>query len=577
MKPNNILSVSWINNLFFQRLLFSVFFIFSGSVLAVSPGSDLFFDSSSTQVELGTVNPEIVIRQRPVEIGIEEFSEEDSLLHLNLFLDVELVAVLDHIEEDALGNHAWIGTIEGIDDSSVSLVMNNGKLSGSVNLQDVCYHIRHISNQLHVIREIDVAVLEETVNELSQEIFTEYPGLQLYEQFQSQVPAISLPLVGQILGVEEQQVLELVNQERAVRGLTLLAADELLTNAARGHSQDMSQNNYFSHTGLNGSSPGQRIAATGYSFNTWGENIAAGYTSAASVMNGWMNSSGHRANILKSNFCDIGIGYVAAGRLWTQTFGRKQGVSTCPPVDDTNNPTTPNPPTTPETTSKLENGAAKNFSLSRNQTIEFVVQLPANVNNFKVTINGSGDADLYVKKAKINWPSDSGQHNSSNFKSPWLNGSNESVSFNSPGQATWHVLIHGYSAGAGSIKATWQLNTSNNGNGGANDNPNLLTNGSEKSFSLSRHQILEYEINLPANARNLQVIITGSGDADLYVKKAPINWPGDSGQQFQTEFQAPWINGSNESVFFPNPASGNWHVLIYGYQAAEGKIRAFWQ
>ncbi len=577
MKPNSIPSVSWVNNLLFQRLLFSIFLIFSGSVLAVSPGPDLFFDSSSTQVELGSVNPEIVIRQRPVEISIEDFSEENSILHLNLFLDVEFVAVLDHIEEDALGNHAWIGTIEGIDNSSVSLVMNNGKLSGSINLQDVCYHIRHINNQLHVIREIDVAALEEAVNDLDQELFTEYPGLQQYEQFQSQAPAISMPLVGQILGPEEQQVLDLVNQERAVRGFSLLAADELLTSAARGHSQDMSQNNYFSHTGLNGSSPGQRITATGYSFNTWGENIAAGYTSAASVMNGWMNSSGHRDNILKSNFCDIGIGYVAAGRYWTQTFGRKQGVSSCPPVDGTNNPTNPTQPTDPGTTPKLENGAATNFSLARNETIEFVVQVPANVNNFKVTMNGSGDADLYVKKAKINWPSDSGQHNSSNFKAPWVSGSNESVSFNSPGQATWHVLIHGYSAAAGSITATWQLNTNNNGNGGATENPNLLTKGNEKSFSLSSHQILEYEINLPASARNLQVIITGSGDADLYVKKAPINWPEDSGRKFQTEFQAPWINGSNESVVFPNPASGTWHVLIYGYQAAQGKIKASWQ
>ncbi len=279
-----------------------VLLIFSEAILAFSSENDLFIDVSSSQAVLGAVDPEIVIRQKGVIVNIEAFSTSNPTLHLKLFEDVEFTAILDHIEVDAMGNQAWVGTIQDNANSSVSLVLSNGKLSGSVNLADVCFHIRHIQNQLHVIREIDVAALQAIVNGLNEELVSEYPGLLGYEPFQSQELIQTLPLISQFLSPEEQQVLDLVNQERAVRGLNVLAADELLASAAHAHSQDMSQNNYFSHTSLDGRSAGQRIAATGYAYNTWGENIAAGYTSAASVMNGWMNSSGHRANILTAAF-----------------------------------------------------------------------------------------------------------------------------------------------------------------------------------------------------------------------------------------------------------------------------------
>jgi hypothetical protein len=99
----------------------------------------------------------------------------------------------------------------------------------------------------------------------------------------------------------------------------------------------MAQQNYFSHTSLDGRSAGTRISQAGYSWNTYGENIAAGYTTPEAVVAGWMNSSGHRANILRSSFCDIGVGYAYSasssyGRYWTQNFGRKQNVSACSTV-----------------------------------------------------------------------------------------------------------------------------------------------------------------------------------------------------------------------------------------------------
>lgn len=71
----------------------------------------------------------------------------------------------------------------------------------------------------------------------------------------------------------------------------------------------MATHDYFSHTGLNGSSPGERISATGYVWRTYGENIAYGYASAESVMQGWINSDGHLANILNGNFTQLGVGY----------------------------------------------------------------------------------------------------------------------------------------------------------------------------------------------------------------------------------------------------------------------------
>ncbi|XSG77105.1 CAP domain-containing protein [Herpetosiphon llansteffanensis] len=107
----------------------------------------------------------------------------------------------------------------------------------------------------------------------------------------------------------EAQVLTLVNQQRAQAGCGALTVDSRLRTAAWLHSEDMAINNFFSHTGSNGSSFGQRINAQGYSFSTGGENIAVGYSSPQSVVTGWMNSPGHRANILNCNFTQTGIGY----------------------------------------------------------------------------------------------------------------------------------------------------------------------------------------------------------------------------------------------------------------------------
>jgi uncharacterized protein YkwD len=127
-------------------------------------------------------------------------------------------------------------------------------------------------------------------------------------------------------GTAEQQVFQLVNQQRAAAGCAPLRSDSRLVDAARGHSQDMATHDYFSHTGLDGSTFVDRIADAGYPRRqAGGENIAAGYPTASAVMTGWMNSPGHRANILDCGFKAIGVGLAHASNgtaYWTQDFGR---------------------------------------------------------------------------------------------------------------------------------------------------------------------------------------------------------------------------------------------------------------
>ena len=121
----------------------------------------------------------------------------------------------------------------------------------------------------------------------------------------------------------EQQVVELTNKERAKYGLPALAMDKPLMAAAREKSLDMQVNNYFSHTSPTYGSPFDRMKALGIAYRSAGENIAKGQTSAAQVVEAWMNSEGHRANILNKDFTHIGVGYVKQGHVWTQQFIKK--------------------------------------------------------------------------------------------------------------------------------------------------------------------------------------------------------------------------------------------------------------
>ena len=118
----------------------------------------------------------------------------------------------------------------------------------------------------------------------------------------------------------ENEVIRLVNEIRIKNGLNKLETDWQLSRVARYKSQDMKDNKYFSHTSPIYGSPFEMIKNFGISFRSAGENIAKGYLTPQAVMNGWMNSSGHRANILNSSYNRIGVGYVSEGKYWTQMF-----------------------------------------------------------------------------------------------------------------------------------------------------------------------------------------------------------------------------------------------------------------
>ncbi|SOE16000.1 Uncharacterized conserved protein YkwD, contains CAP (CSP/antigen 5/PR1) domain [Streptomyces sp. 2323.1] len=120
------------------------------------------------------------------------------------------------------------------------------------------------------------------------------------------------------------QVVKLVNAERSKAGCSPLTVNAKLTKAAQDHSQDMADHKNMSHTGSDGSSPGDRITKAGYSWSAYGENVAYGYSSPESVMQGWMTSPGHKRNILDCSFKEIGVGHAQPGDYWTQDFGAAQ-------------------------------------------------------------------------------------------------------------------------------------------------------------------------------------------------------------------------------------------------------------
>lgn len=126
------------------------------------------------------------------------------------------------------------------------------------------------------------------------------------------------------------RVLELTNQFRSQNGRAPLKLNIELNATAQGHSEDMARQDYFSHTGKDGSQPWDRAKVIGYEARAVGENIAAGHTTPEAVVEGWKNSPGHRANLLNENYTELGVGYfylqpdtgsVNYGTYWTQMFG----------------------------------------------------------------------------------------------------------------------------------------------------------------------------------------------------------------------------------------------------------------
>ncbi|MCF0097016.1 CAP domain-containing protein [Micromonospora sp. MH99] len=123
------------------------------------------------------------------------------------------------------------------------------------------------------------------------------------------------------LSAQAQDVVDLVNAERAKAGCKALSVDDKLMTAAQRHSQDQADHQNMSHTGSDGSNTGVRLDRVGYAWRTYGENVAWNQKTPTAVMDAWMNSSGHRANILNCAFTEIGVGIASSnGPYWTQVF-----------------------------------------------------------------------------------------------------------------------------------------------------------------------------------------------------------------------------------------------------------------
>lgn len=133
-------------------------------------------------------------------------------------------------------------------------------------------------------------------------------------------PSTTKPANGDV-GKDAAEVVRLANVERGKAGCGALGIDDKLMTAAQRHSQDQADNKKMTHTGSNGSSLGDRVNDVSYQWSALGENVAWNQQSPAAVMKAWMNSPGHRANILNCSFTEIGVGIANSnGPYWTQVF-----------------------------------------------------------------------------------------------------------------------------------------------------------------------------------------------------------------------------------------------------------------
>ena len=131
---------------------------------------------------------------------------------------------------------------------------------------------------------------------------------------------LNIPQVSNTVLSYESEVIRLVNEIRVENGLKALSTNWELSRVARYKSEDMYSARYFSHTSPTYGTPFQMMRSFGISYRTAGENIAYGQRTPAAVVDAWMNSSGHRANILNASYTQIGVGYCASGNYWTQMF-----------------------------------------------------------------------------------------------------------------------------------------------------------------------------------------------------------------------------------------------------------------
>lgn len=217
----------------------------------------------------------------------------------------------------------------------------------------------------------------------------------------------------------EQQVFELTNQERAKNGLSPLKANAELNYAADKYAEEMSERGVLSHTGPDGSKPWDRAEAVGYEARMMGENLAAGQRTAEQVVEGWMGSPGHRANILKPQYTDIGVGFY--NNYWVQDFGSgdRNPISNIPGSTSNSEIVAQSAPA-PESTSTLTTTLGSIFSLDSQPTPEsgsdtkgsgsdIITNQPndwllkGGVDNNTLSAASGGDTFIVGEDANVDW------------------------------------------------------------------------------------------------------------------------------------------------------------------------------
>lgn len=196
---------------------------------------------------------------------------------------------------------------------------NNAAFEGSyytiaAKLEQLCPKCFNYCDCLPGLPEISIPETEAPEAEAPETPEAQAPGIQ---------PETETPDTQQSYPVDSSyahQVLSLVNEYRGRNGLDPLTLSDELSRVAQAKAQDMKNNNYFSHNSPTYGTPFEMMQSFGVTYRTAGENIAMGYSSPAAVVEGWMNSEGHRANILNSSFTQMGLGYVSSGNYWCQMF-----------------------------------------------------------------------------------------------------------------------------------------------------------------------------------------------------------------------------------------------------------------
>lgn len=332
-----------------------------------------------------------------------------STVLLNLFDDVVVLAALDSLEWSPVGGWVWVGHAVSPLTGTVILAFNGTTVACTAIVEGRRFQIRNDGGPIHVIRELTAEVEEQRIAWLA-----------------------GVPLMSSV----EMDVHARVNQERSIHGLYAYAPNETLASAARAHSQDMGTRGYFAHNTPEGITPGDRITAAGYNWSAYAENIAAGQTSPAEVMEGWMNSPGHRANILATICCDLGVGYAqVAGsqytHYWTQNFGKLQGVTTCPPV-----PATPVLSVSPDTRNVSQGAGTTTFSVgnSGGGTMNWSASVTTGASWLQITSGASGvNAGTITLSYSAN-PSTSARTGTVTVSAPGATGSPKSVNVVQAGQ-----------------------------------------------------------------------------------------------------------------------------------------------